>query len=204
VSFTSVGGGIGRTVTLANIAWMLASTGNRVLAIDWNFRAPHLLEMFHPFWGGGDLRQGFGVIDVLWDFLALHRRRRGFGSPANECHPSEQYDAVMSKARPLSWDFPGNGRLNVIGVGYPPTYALRRKLFPFDEFFGQAAGTDFLSAIRTALVQLYDYVLIDSPPLIDDAGLVINGSIADIVCLCFSPPAVELTAMSRDRLVSAF
>lgn len=49
ITFYSYKGRTGRTMLLANTAWILASAGKRVLAIDWNLEAPGLHQYFHPF-----------------------------------------------------------------------------------------------------------------------------------------------------------
>ena len=36
ITFYSYKGGTGRTMTLANVAWILASNGKRVLVVDWD------------------------------------------------------------------------------------------------------------------------------------------------------------------------
>ena len=40
ITFYSYKGGTGRSMALANVAWLLASNGQRVLAIDWDLEAP--------------------------------------------------------------------------------------------------------------------------------------------------------------------
>lgn len=40
VTFYSYKGGTGRTMALANTAWILAANGKRVLAVDWDLEAP--------------------------------------------------------------------------------------------------------------------------------------------------------------------
>ena len=42
VTFYSYKGGTGRSMALANVAWILASNGTRVLTIDWDLEAPGL------------------------------------------------------------------------------------------------------------------------------------------------------------------
>jgi MinD-like ATPase involved in chromosome partitioning or flagellar assembly len=49
ITFYSYKGGTGRTMALANAAWVLASNGKRVLMIDWDLEAPGLHRYFHPF-----------------------------------------------------------------------------------------------------------------------------------------------------------
>jgi hypothetical protein len=40
ITFYSYKGGTGRSMILANVAWVLASNGKRVLTIDWDLEAP--------------------------------------------------------------------------------------------------------------------------------------------------------------------
>ena len=49
VTFYSFKGGTGRTMALANVAWILAANGKRVLIADWDLESPGLLRFFQPF-----------------------------------------------------------------------------------------------------------------------------------------------------------
>ena len=49
VTFYSYKGGTGRTMALANVAWILAANGQRVLVVDWDLESPGLHRFFHPF-----------------------------------------------------------------------------------------------------------------------------------------------------------
>ena len=42
ITFYSYKGGTGRSMALANIAWLMASAGRQVLVIDWDLEAPGL------------------------------------------------------------------------------------------------------------------------------------------------------------------
>src|SRR5271166_3342097 len=87
VTFYSYKGGTGRTMALANIAWLLACNGYRVLAIDWDLEAPGLHRFFKPFLIEEPVQPGRfenrffkpflidpemfetdGLIDALWTF----------------------------------------------------------------------------------------------------------------------------------------
>jgi len=48
VSFYSFKGGVGRSMLLAHLAWVLAERGRRVLVVDWDLEAPGLREYFQP------------------------------------------------------------------------------------------------------------------------------------------------------------
>lgn len=50
VTFYSYKGGTGRTMALANTAWILAANGKRVLAVDWDLEAPACTGSSTPSW----------------------------------------------------------------------------------------------------------------------------------------------------------
>jgi hypothetical protein len=58
VSFYSFKGGVGRSMLLAHLAWVLASCGKRVLVVDWDLEAPGLREYFRGRRDPGDGRGG--------------------------------------------------------------------------------------------------------------------------------------------------
>jgi hypothetical protein len=68
LTFYSYKGGTGRTMALANVAWILASRGKRVLMIDWDLEAPGLHRYFAPFLADAEL----GETDGLMEFLAQY------------------------------------------------------------------------------------------------------------------------------------
>ena len=49
VTFYSYKGGTGRSMALANVAWILASAGYRVLAIDWDLGRRDFTDIFIHF-----------------------------------------------------------------------------------------------------------------------------------------------------------
>src|SRR5438552_5048297 len=70
ITFYSYKGGTGRSMALANVAWILASVGNRVLTIDWDLEAPGLHRYFQPFLSDKELsgQESQGVIDMVVDY----------------------------------------------------------------------------------------------------------------------------------------
>ena len=65
ITFYSYKGGTGRSMAVANIAWILASNGKRVLTVDWDLEAPGLHRYFAPFLSDKDLTGSEGLIDLL-------------------------------------------------------------------------------------------------------------------------------------------
>ena len=68
VTFYSYKGGTGRTMALANVAWILASAGKKVLVVDWDLEAPGLHRYFAPFLLDKELTSSEGMIDFVSDF----------------------------------------------------------------------------------------------------------------------------------------
>jgi hypothetical protein len=69
ITFYSYKGGTGRSMALANVAWILASNGYRVLVVDWDLEAPGLHRYFSPFLLDPDLVESDGVIDIVSNYV---------------------------------------------------------------------------------------------------------------------------------------
>jgi|SRR6516165_2113924 Mrp family chromosome partitioning ATPase len=68
ITFYSFKGGTGRSMALANVAWILASAGKRVLTIDWDMEAPGPHRYFRPFLHDPDVERSEGVIDYVTEY----------------------------------------------------------------------------------------------------------------------------------------
>src|SRR5436189_50223 len=68
ITFYSYKGGTGRSMALANVAWILASQGKRVLIVDWDLEAPGQHRYFHPFIQDKNLTSSEGLIDLVMRF----------------------------------------------------------------------------------------------------------------------------------------
>src|SRR6516225_3510802 len=64
VTFYSFKGGTGRTMALANVAWILAANGKRVLIADWDLESPGLHRFFQPFMDD-DVSSKPGIVDFI-------------------------------------------------------------------------------------------------------------------------------------------
>src|ERR1700690_1410343 len=64
ITFYSYKGGTGRTMALANVAWILAANGKRVLIADWDLESPGLHRYFQPFIDT-DVSERPGIIDII-------------------------------------------------------------------------------------------------------------------------------------------
>jgi CobQ/CobB/MinD/ParA nucleotide binding domain len=75
-SFYSYKGGTGRSMTMANVAVLMAGRGFKVLAVDWDLEAPGLEKYFENLSPGlvERRKQTEGIIELLERWVAAHTR----------------------------------------------------------------------------------------------------------------------------------
>lgn len=112
-TFYSYKGGTGRSMALANFAWILAASGKRVMAIDWDLEAPGLHRYFRPFLADPDLFETDGLIDMFWDLTVSavqradsHTAAAVASSPAQEATAGHLPGQVYNHS--AFFEFPAN------------------------------------------------------------------------------------------------
>ncbi|WP_405728003.1 FxSxx-COOH system tetratricopeptide repeat protein [Streptomyces sp. NBC_00028] len=186
VTFYSYKGGTGRTMALANVAWILAANGHRVLAVDWDLEAPGLHRFFHPFLDPGTVRATTGVIDLLREYAwAATTDGAETEERARDWH--REYARVQRHAVSLNWLFPVPGTLDLVLAGRQNRdYASTIATFDWDNFYDRLGGGLFLDALREDMRQNYDYVLIDSRTGLSDIADICTAHLPDILVDCFT------------------
>src|SRR5262249_11662672 len=168
ITFYSYKGGTGRSMALANVAWVLASNGKRVLALDWDLEAPGLHRYFSPFLPDRDLSKSEGLIDFVVDF-AVEAMTPAAPQADKDPHWYEPLADILRYAVPLDYKFPRGGSLDFVPAGKQgPAYASRVNSFDWQAFYDRLGGGVFLEAVRRKMRQEYDYVLIDSRTGVSD------------------------------------
>jgi cellulose biosynthesis protein BcsQ len=198
VTFYSSTGGTGRSMALANTAWILASNGLKVLVADWDLESPGLHRYFHPFFSGSEVGATQGIVDLINDYIraAVTEPRRSGNRPA-------EYAKVLRHAFSLTWDkfpgltwdkFPGKGTLDYLSAGqssseYAPGY--------WEAFYQRMDGSqEFIAALQADMKRSYDYVLIDSQTGLNDTASICADDIPDVIVACFvlSGHSIDMTA----------
>lgn len=199
LTLTSFRGGVGRTMAVANLAWLLANSGKRVLAVDWNLSAPRLGELFSPFCPDFDPRTRAGVIDILWEYVLEHYR---VGSTYDS---DVARQALVGKVIELSWSFQRGGTLHFLNAGLAESYRVRHRLFPWSDFYSQLGGSLFAESTRESLLAMYDYVVIDGPTVLQDTSALTTLGIADAAAFCCLAAGndIEATALAAARIAGA-
>ncbi|HEX6075438.1 MAG TPA: SEFIR domain-containing protein [Micromonosporaceae bacterium] len=183
ITFYSYKGGTGRSMAVANTAWILASNGQRVLAVDWDLEAPGLHRYFHPFLADKDLRLSRGIVDLVWDFAAA-----AVDSEApNEPGWHEKFAEISPYAMSLEYEFPGKGTVDFVPAGrQDSSYSTLVSSFDWENFYDRLGGGGFLEALKRNMRERYDYVLIDSRTGLSDTAGICTVQLPDVLVNCFS------------------
>src|SRR5215510_10868817 len=184
ITFYSYKGGTGRSMAVANMAWILASSGKRVLTVDWDLEAPGLHRYYAPFLSDKDLTGSEGLIDLLIEF----RDATAVGhAGAGEDNWHEAYADISPYVVSLDWDFPRGGTLDLLPSGRQgASYSARINSFDWEEFYERRGGGVFLEAVKEKMRADYDYVLIDSRTGVSDTSGICTVQMPDAVVVCFT------------------
>jgi len=183
VTFYSYKGGTGRTMAMANVAWILAANGRRVLAVDWDLDSPGLHRFYHPFLPPSALQSAGGVIDLIVDYAwQVHQHR--------EDRPTDWHRQAAEVARhtvAVDWPFPGGGSLDFLSAGRQNRdYASAMAPRGWDDFYEEMGGGLFFQAMREGMKAAYDYVLIDSRTGLSDIADICTLQLPDVLVDCFA------------------
>lgn len=219
VTFYSFKGGTGRTMALANVAWILAANGMRVLIADWDLESPGLHRFFQPFLDDG-VDQRPGIVDFIrryaWAAVEAEIDPDGLHTGSEESRKAarnaitvmigEHIERVKDYAIPLQWEFPDQGVLHLLSPGKQTNgdYQATLSALDWDNFYDNLHGGKFFDALRAHMKAHYDYVLIDSRTGLSDVADICTVHLPDVVVDCFTLAAqgIEGAAMIA-RMIQA-
>jgi hypothetical protein len=202
VTFYSYKGGTGRTMALANVAWILAANGKRVLVVDWDLEAPGLPRFFSPFLRPERLDAAEGVIEMVqeYEWSASRDTRRDPGWLAF-------YTNARQRAISLDWSgFPPGATVDLLTAGRQNhDYSVALNGMDWDDFYERLGGGPFFEALRTHMKYHYDYTLIDSRTGLSDVADICTMLLPDILVACFTLSEQGIAgAASVAKSVAAF
>ena len=199
ITFYSYKGGTGRTMALANVAWILAANGYRVLVADWDLESPGLHRFLYPF-VERVVRDAHGIIDLI---RAYERAAANSDDDERERHIAE-YARIERYAFSLKWDFPNEGTLDFLSPGKQDrNYMATLSALDWDTFYGTLKGGKFLDALREDMRRHYDYILIDSRTGLGDIADICTVHLPDILVDCFALSTQNIEgAVQTARFVS--
>lgn len=197
ITFYSYKGGVGRTMALANTAFLAACNGYRVLVMDWDLEAPGLLYYFRGLLDGTaarELKDFPGVLDLLWQWSSGLEGIEDEGdlnsfldqyfasSPFEKCVRSLADADLLPMVTKL--DYMGCGSKKIAAAG-GKSYEEALATFSWQNFFEEKAGGFLLERLKDWVRENYDYVFIDSRTGFADVSGICTMQLPDVVALCF-------------------
>jgi MinD-like ATPase involved in chromosome partitioning or flagellar assembly len=192
ITFYSYKGGTGRSMALANVAWILAANRKKVFVIDWDLEAPGLHRYFRPFLIDKELSNSNGLIDVVHAYVEetverLAENPDAFADTEDLTQWVETFANISNAAISLEYKFAGEGYIDFLPAGRQiAAYAERVNTFNWHQFYKRFGGGEFLEAIKRRLRTQYDYVLIDSRTGVSDTSGISTVQMPDILAVCFT------------------
>jgi hypothetical protein len=186
ITFYSYKGGTGRSMILANVAWILASNCKRVLAVDWDLEAPGLHRYFYPFLVDKDITSSDGIINFVVEF----KLKAMTPPPQTEKLDKDWYVSyanILRYAGALEWEFPRGGRLDFVPAGRQnQSYSDLVTSFDWQEFYEHLGGGTFIEAAKRHMKRNYDYILIDSRTGVSDTSGICTMQLPDDLVICYT------------------
>jgi hypothetical protein len=196
LTFYSFKGGVGRTMAVANVAFLAALNGLRVLVMDWDLEAPGLHYYFRGLVEGpeaGQLRRARGILDIAWEWSEGIQNAKTGPQVQALVDRFERGDPFKDCVRSIPLPAPFlNGGLDFINAGGPTisgdeekSYEEALAQFHWPDFFSGEAGGAALESLRRWAKANYDFILIDSRTGLADVAGICTMQLPDAVALCF-------------------
>src|SRR5579871_2356898 len=187
ITFYSYKGGTGRSMALANVACLLADSGKRVLAVDWDLEAPGLHRFFcHQFknrFPGSNLETILEGPAGLIEFFQVLKERTAIDTELTLESSARLFAEVRLEDYVLESDRPG---LSLLKAGrFDETYASRVNAFRWDELYAQESN--LFRFFAEELASRYDYVLIDSRTGLTDISGICTVLLPEKLVVVFTP-----------------
>ena len=187
ITFYSYKGGTGRSMGLANLAWILACCGRRVLVIDWDLEAPGLHRYFRPFLIDSELSSSEGLMDMVDNYASQAIRPVEPGAtpdPKWYLEYADFSDYLLS----INFDhFGEGGKIDLLPAGRQcDAYALTVSSFNWQNFYDRLGGGGFFEAFKANARGRYDYILIDSRTGVSDTAGICSVQMPDTLVVCFT------------------
>ncbi|GIG45169.1 FxSxx-COOH system tetratricopeptide repeat protein [Dactylosporangium siamense] len=187
VTFYSFKGGTGRTMALANVAWILAAHGHRVLVVDWDLESPGLHRFFRPFISDSMLAGTGGVIDLIRRYEQAAREAAVDDPDAPHELDHAAYARISQEAFTIRWEFDNGGMLDFLSAGrHNHHYSRSISGLNWDDFYEELDGGSFFDALREDMKANYDYTLIDSRTGLSDVADICTVHLPDMLITCFT------------------
>lgn len=199
IAFYSHKGGVGRSLALANTAYLLAKSGRKVLIVDFDLEAPgqHLSELFKPR-HMDDKWPGSGLLELFHEFLDFRKSLASKSDPSkNElgfkimlekyiraAAPFREYISGLLEEEKINENQQGSLSLLPAGACMSHGYSQLLESLSWPEFYKEHGAT-FLRLLKHNIrAHGFDDVLIDSRTGLSDVFYIATLELAEtVVCV---------------------
>jgi MinD-like ATPase involved in chromosome partitioning or flagellar assembly/tetratricopeptide (TPR) repeat protein len=169
---------------LANIAWLLANEGKRVLMVDWDLEAPGLHRYMAPFLTDAQMTGSDGLIDMILAYAAEAvdptEANRDPGWISNTAD-------VLDYAVSVNWQFENGGTLSLLPAGRQgPGYSTKVNTLNWQNLYDRLGGFRFFEHLKESMHSNFDYSLIDSRTGVSDTAGICTVQFPDTLVVCFT------------------
>ena len=175
ITFYSYKGGVGRTLALANVAYLIATDKSdpcSVLVWDFDLEAPGLHDILGCKWG---------------------RKRRGFVDLVDTYLQKTKIPNVSEYIYPTSVD-----GIDILPAGRSKDYGAKLANINWQEIYSRARGYDFLQKLKGDINVLgYEYVLIDARTGYSDVGGICTLHLPEVAVLLFRLNNQNISGIQR-------
>jgi cellulose biosynthesis protein BcsQ len=164
ITFYSYKGGVGRSMSLVNIACLMAKQKKKVLLIDWDLEAPGL----HTFFGKAIKNKDLGLVDFITDVIKFIEIKNNDVEEKYEQFLTDHLHKYIQK----DLNIENSGlQIDIIKSGkFDNNYTKKLNEINWMNFYKDSPA--FFRTFAQFLEKKYDYILIDSRTgLADTSGV---------------------------------
>lgn len=187
ITFYSYKGGVGRTMSLVNIATILAKQ-SKVLIVDWDLESAGVETYFDQ--AGGDIALNkMETKDGLIQLLA-----NTTSADASEIQKSwENYISKVTLSSNVSLDFLSSGSKST-------NYKEKLYNFNWQDFYEQRGGAIFLDRMRSEWIDKYEFILLDSRTGLSDIARICTVHMPDVLVAVFTSnfQSLQVARVAKD------
>jgi hypothetical protein len=184
-------------MALANVAYLAAANGHRVLVMDWDLEAPGLHYYFRGLLEPSEahaLKQSPGVLNMIWDWENAISNAKDSSQVKAAIKRNSSDEFFRQHVRNITSNQYGfdSGVIDFINAGSatidtPESSPYEDALSKINwaNFFDKNLGGKLIESLKKWSKKNYDFILIDSRTGLADVSGICTMQIPDSVALCF-------------------
>lgn len=178
ITFYSYKGGVGRSMSLVNIACLMAKQKKKVLLVDWDLEAPGL----HTFFDDTIKKEDLGLVDLITDVTNFIEIEGNNTDEKYEEFLNSNLEKYIFKVKNIqNYDI----QIDILKAGkFDKNYSEKMNAISWIDFYRKSPS--FFRTFANFLEKKYNYTLIDSRTGLADTSGVCTMLMPQILILVFA------------------